>query len=72
MTWDERVSFVLTESMQVRKIRFQDGVFEKTSIEKEDSFDADAAITTGELGRLLPGLLQALGGEIELRAAPAA
>ncbi|GHC82418.1 recombination-associated protein RdgC [Pseudorhodoferax aquiterrae] len=69
MTWDERVSFVLTESMQLRKLQFQDGVFEKTSQEKEDSFDADAAISTGEIGRLLPGLLEALGGEIELKAA---
>lgn len=69
MTWDERVSFVLTESMQLRKLQFQDGVFEKTSQEKEDSFDADAAISTGEISRLLPGLLEALGGEIELKAA---
>lgn len=69
MTWDERVSFVLTESMQLRKLQFQDGVFEKTSQEKEDSFDADAAISTGEISRLLPGLLEALGGEIELVAA---
>lgn len=69
MTWDDRVSFVLTEAMQLRKLQFQDGVFEKTSKEKEDGFDADAAISTGELGRLLPELLEALGGEIELKAA---
>lgn len=69
MTWDDRVSFVLTESMQLRKLQFQDGVFEKTSQEKEDGFDADAAIATGEIGRLLPELLEALGGEIELVAA---
>lgn len=69
MTWDERVSFVLTESGQLRKLQFLEGVFEKTSREKEDGFDADAAIATGEIGRLLPELLQALGGEIELVAA---
>lgn len=69
MTWDERVSFVLTESGQLRKLQFLDGVFEKTSREKEDGFDADAAIATGEISRLLPELLQALGGEIELVAA---
>jgi recombination associated protein RdgC len=66
MTWDDRVSFVLTESMQLRKLVFQDGVFEKTSKEKEDGFDADAAIATGEIGRLLPDLLEALGGEVEI------
>ncbi|MFT3718714.1 recombination-associated protein RdgC [Pseudorhodoferax sp.] len=64
MTWDDRVSFVLTEGMQLKKLQFQDGVFEKTSQEKEDGFDADAAIATGEIGRLLPDLLEALGGEI--------
>ncbi len=69
MTWDERVSFVLTDSMQIRKIVFQEGVFEKTSQEKEDGFDTDAVIATGEIGRLLPDLLEALGGEVELGAA---
>jgi recombination associated protein RdgC len=69
MTYDERVSFLLTEGMQLRKLQFQDGVFEKTSQEKDDSFDADAAISTGEISRLLPELLLALGGEIALVAA---
>mgnify|MGYP003580359492 CR=1 FL=1 len=32
---------------------------------KEDDFDADVAIATGELGQLLPALLEALGGEQE-------
>lgn len=66
MTWDDRVSFVLSEGMQLRKLAFQDGVFEKTSKEKEDSFDADAAIATGEIGRLIPDLLEALGGEVQI------
>jgi len=69
MTWDERVSFVLTEAMQIRKIAFLDGVFEGGAKEKdEDGFDADAAIATGEIGRLIPDLLEALGGEVELGA----
>lgn len=66
MTWDDRVSFVLTEGMQLRKLVFQEGVFEKTSKEKEDGFDADAAIATGEIGRLIPDLLEALGGEVQI------
>jgi recombination associated protein RdgC len=64
VSWDDRVSFVLTEGMQLRKLSFADGVFEKTSKEKEDNFDADAAIVTGEIGRLIPDLIEALGGEI--------
>jgi len=43
---------------------FLDGVFEGGGgSAKEDGFDADAAIMTGELGRLVPDLLEALGGE---------
>lgn len=64
MTWSGRVSFLLTESMQVKKLNFLEGVFENTSGEKEDKFDADMAITTGELSKLIPELLDALGGEL--------
>ncbi|WP_198972576.1 recombination-associated protein RdgC [Xylophilus sp. ASV27] len=65
MTWDERVSFLLTEGMQIKKISFLEGVFDGTSGKKEDSFDTDAAIATGELQKLIPDLLEALGGEVQ-------
>jgi len=64
MTWSGRVSFLLTDNLQVKKLNFLEGVFENTSGEKEDKFDADMAITTGELGKLIPELLDALGGEL--------
>ena len=64
LTWDSRVSFVLTEGLQVKKLTFLDVVFEKTSAGKDDGFDADTAIATGELRKLLPDLLEALGGEV--------
>ncbi len=66
LTWDARVSFVLTESLQLKKLSFLEVVFEGTSADKEDSFDADVAIATGELRKLLPDLLSALGGETAL------
>ncbi len=66
MTWEGRVSFMLTESLQIKKVAFLDGVFEGTSQEKEDGFDADAAIATGEMRQLIPSLLLALGGEAEI------
>ncbi|RYF67705.1 MAG: recombination-associated protein RdgC [Comamonadaceae bacterium] len=76
MTWDDRVSFELTEGMQLRKIVFIEGTDSTSAIQggKEDNFDADAAIATGELGQLVPELLEALGGEMALgtAAAPAA
>jgi recombination associated protein RdgC len=73
LSWDGRVGFVLTEALQLKKISFLEGVFDGTSAGKEDGFDADVAIATGELGKLIPDLLDALGGEMPLPgSAPAA
>lgn len=66
LTWDSRVSFVLTEGLQLKKLAFLDVVFEATSTGKDDGFDADTAIATGELRKLLPDLIEALGGEVAL------
>jgi recombination associated protein RdgC len=66
LTWDSRVSFVLTENLQIKKLAFLDVVFDGAAAGKDDGFDADWAIATGELRRLLPDLLEALGGETEV------
>ena len=66
LTWEGRVSFSLTEALQLKKITFLEGVFEGTSAEKDEGFDADVAIATGELRKLLPDLFEALGGEMVL------
>lgn len=66
MTWEGRVSFMLTEGLQLKKLAFVEGVFDDSTASKEDRFDTDVAITTGELGRLLPDLVAALGGEVPL------
>ena len=64
MTWRDRVSFILTEALQLKKVTFLDVVFEgAVSVDKGETFDADAAIATGELIQLLPDLVEALGGE---------
>ncbi len=63
LTWQGRVSLLLTETMQIRKIAFLEGVFEGGKPAKDEAFDADAAIATGELGQLIPELIEALGGE---------
>lgn len=65
LTWNNRVSFVLTEALQLKKIAFLDVVFEGASTGKDDGFDTDATIATGELRQLLPALLEALGGEVQ-------
>ena len=63
MTWDDRVSFVLTDSLQIKKIKFMDSVLDGVRDEDEDLFDTDVAIATGELSKLIPALVKALGGE---------
>ena len=71
MTWNSRVSFVLTEAMLVRKVAFLDVVFEGAGggasvggKGKDDGFDADVLIATAELSQLIPDLLAALDGEV--------
>lgn len=66
LTWNDRVSFVLTDGLQLKKLAFLDVVFEGASTGKDDGFDADVAIATGELQKALPALLEALGGESPL------
>ncbi|WP_368921843.1 recombination-associated protein RdgC [Comamonas aquatica] len=61
MTWDDRVSFVLTDALQVKKVVLLDAVLDQAG--DEGGFDTDVAITTGELAKLIPDLVKALGGE---------
>ncbi len=67
LTWQGRVSFMLTDTWQVKKLGFLDVVFESHKAsskgDKGENFDADAAIATGELSQLIPDLIDALGGE---------
>ena len=62
LTWDDRVSFVLTEGLQLKKVAFLATVFEGRG-QDDSGFDADVAIATGELSKLLPDLVKALGGD---------
>jgi recombination associated protein RdgC len=64
MSWKDRVSFVLTDTLQIKKIAFLDLAFEgRDAPAKDEAFDADAALATGELGQLIPMLIDGLGGE---------
>ncbi|HZN46956.1 MAG TPA: recombination-associated protein RdgC [Ramlibacter sp.] len=68
MTWNDRVSFVLSDAGQIRKLKMLDVVLKEAEDGKgkdDDNFDANAAILTGELSQLIPDLLEALGGELQ-------
>ena len=66
MTWNDRVSFVLSNTAQVKKLKLLDVVLDGVQERGKDNdgFDTDAAIVTGELSALSPDLLEALGGEL--------
>lgn len=66
LSWDGRVAFVLTETLQLKKVQFLDGVMDESGTDKkEDRFDTDVILATGLLGPLLDSLIDALGGELE-------
>ena len=67
LTWNDRVSFVLSDAGQVRKLKLLDVVVKEAKDAKgkdDEGFDTNAAILTGELSALIPDLLEALGGEL--------
>lgn len=71
MTWNDRISFVLTDAGQIRKLKLLDVVLDgvQDKGKDDDGFDTDAAILTGELTGLIPDLVEALGGELSAEAA---
>lgn len=67
LTFDDRISFALTEKLEVKKLAFLDIIKEQAESSAEgaeEQFNADFAIMTLELRRLLPALVEALGGEM--------
>mgnify|MGYP003351470739 CR=1 FL=1 len=66
LTWRDRISFVLTDKLQVKRLHFLDILNEDAAPKPEDEderFDMDFALMTGELSLLLGDLLLALDGE---------
>jgi recombination associated protein RdgC len=65
MTWNSRVSFVLTESLAIKGIKPLDVIKENETITYSDDerFDNDMMLMTGELSKMMVDLVDALGGE---------
>lgn len=64
MTWNDRISFVLHDNLQLKRLAPLDVLKEHEDYDgADDLFDTDFALMTGELQRLLPDTLDALGGE---------
>ncbi|HEY9281675.1 MAG TPA: recombination-associated protein RdgC [Eoetvoesiella sp.] len=65
LTWANRVSFVLTEGLDVKRVTPLDVLKEgqESSHNDADQFDSDMTLMTGELAQLMDALTEALGGE---------
>lgn len=67
VTWDDNVSFVLDEELGIRRLKFgetlQDQLDDVDADDAVAKFDAAFTLMTLELSRLIPGLLEAMGGE---------
>jgi recombination associated protein RdgC len=72
MTWAGRISFVLTESLAIKRLAPLDVLKENDAATRNDDerFDSDMALMTGELSRLLDALVEALGGEMQVAGEP--
>ena len=75
LTWRDRVAFVLTEKLQIKKLEFlsvsKDKAEEGAEIDAQEQFDLDFTLMAGELARLLAELSEALGGQAATQAAAA-
>jgi recombination associated protein RdgC len=68
MTWNDRISFVLTDNLQLKRLAFLDLLKEENENQannEDERFDLDFTLMTGEVARLLDDLVEALGGEQE-------
>jgi len=66
LTWNDRISFVLTEQLQIKRLEFLDIIKEESTTladNADEMFDLDFTLMTGELARMLTDLTEALGGE---------
>jgi len=65
LTWNDRISFVLDESLAIKSIKPLD-VLKEGAIgvhDADERFDSDFALMSGELAKLLADLVEAMGGE---------
>jgi recombination associated protein RdgC len=66
LTWNDKISFVLTEFMQIKRLTFLDIIKEDSGSDaenKDEQFEIEFALMTGELALMLADLTKALGKE---------
>ena len=66
LTWNGRISFVLTEKLLIKRLEFLEmgkDSAEGEDVNKDEQFDIDFAVMAGELAKMLADLVQELGGD---------
>ncbi len=66
MTWKDKISFVMTETLQIKRVTFLNLLQKETDSNadnKDEQFDLDFTLMTGELSQLLADLTALLGGD---------
>ena len=77
LTWADRVSFMLTDKLELKRIRPLDVIKESAGGigaegNADERFDSDMALMTGELSKMLADVVDVLGGQLQEDAHPAA
>ena len=72
VTWADRISFIVDESLSIKRLRFldmiQDQVADIETSDEAEQFDVDFSIMSMELANFLPRLMELFGGEIKYNA----
>lgn len=66
LTWRDKISFVLNDKLQIKRLVFLDILKEQSEGQSENDderFDLDFTLMSGELAELVTDLMLALGGE---------
>ena len=63
MTWSDKISFVLDESLAIKSVKPLEIIKESATRNDDERFDSDFTLMTGELAKMLADLVEALGGE---------
>jgi recombination associated protein RdgC len=74
LTWNGRLSFVLTEKLLIKRVEFLEMTKDTPDggeIDQDEQFDIDFTVMAGELAKMLDDLVQALGGDTSSQAAGA-
>jgi recombination associated protein RdgC len=71
LSWADRLSFVLTDKLQVKRLDFLEmskDTADGGDVDAAEQFDIDFAVMAGELAKMLDDLGEALGGEVQRQA----